>query len=293
MNTATATLKDGKKLSISDPGTEPVAHDPETGEVKDLASRQGSEVALTDFGDDAGAGFEDVTKEEYSIPFIRILQTNSPQCEPGVMPGAKPGMFINTATGELFEPGTVTFIPVHREHDFCEYIPRDQGGGFKGRRPVDDPLVIELQAKQGQFGKLQTPDATELVETFYLYGLWLVDGMLSRVVIGFSSTQVKKYRNFITRAMGIQYLNGEGHAIRPPLWAHRWKLGTVGEKNKKGSFFGWTITLDGEKPLDALVPMKSAWYAAGKEFYEMIKAGVARAQAPDREPGADEDEIPM
>ena len=51
---------------------------------------------MADMETQAGAGFEGATAEDFSIPFITILQKMSPQCDEdsdGYVDGAKPGMF--------------------------------------------------------------------------------------------------------------------------------------------------------------------------------------------------------
>ena len=57
-------------------------------------------------GDHAGAGLENVDSESIAIPFLRVLQSNSPQCDEAqaeFMEGARPGMFLETVSGELFD----------------------------------------------------------------------------------------------------------------------------------------------------------------------------------------------
>jgi len=245
----------------------------------------GQEVTVYDPGSDAGAGMENVTRDEYAIPFIRILDAKSPQVSPpaaGGIPGAKPGSIFNVSTNEVYDGDKgVEFIPVHRDHHFVEWIPKKEdgsGGGFVGIRAVDDPLVTELRAKHGQFGKLPTSDGHELAETYYLYGLLVVEGMATPVLIGFSSTQIKKYRNFITRVMGITY-QGEKTAanpngiIRPPMWAHRWRFQTVFEKKGTFSWYGWRIGLVEDPPLKSRLKTTDPFYIQGRELYNTIKEG--------------------
>lgn len=301
---------------------------------KDVALRQtGSSLATVDFGDDAGAGLEDMSREEQIIPFIRILQTNSPQvwdedAKTGT-PGVKAGMFFNTATGETYDGGTkgLLFVPVSRDHNFVEFTPRNLGGGFVGVRSEDDPLVLELRAAQGQFGKLangttkrdnegQPLDGTEITESYYLYGLLLeenepqIEGetfaydtaLASRVMLGFTSTQIKKYKGWVSRMDNFKYLGGDGKAKKPPMWAHVWRMTTTPEQNKKGKFRGWVISLAGKKPdgaedspIKSLIKLSNPIYAMGREFYDLIKGGKAKVDY--AKVGGDEpeetDEIPM
>lgn len=272
---------------------------------KDLAPAQGTALEVYDYGDDAGAGMEDVGKDEYLIPFFRILQALSPQCKPpaqGGVEGARPGMIINTATGELFpgEPG-ILFIPVHRDHNYVQYTPRDAGGGFIGIKPVDDELVLSLRGEQGNFGKLQVSDGTELTETFYLYGIAVPDdGMEQRGMVAFASSSIKKYKSFVTRVMGITYRINRGNEsnpnwqqITPPLWAHRWILGTQYEKNKKGEFYNWRLTLAEEPPIKSRLRLNDPLYVQGREFYELIKGGRMRADYKQAQPDAEGGDVPF
>jgi hypothetical protein len=288
MNTKTkdaiTTLKETAPLPVEQPGTA---------------------LQVVDFGDDAGMGMEDVDKSEFKVPFLRILQPLSPQVKPlaeGGIPGAQASMIFDTGSGRFWDGKEgLEFIPVHRDHNYVEYIPRNLGGGFVGIHAVDDPLVLELRAKQGRFGRLSTTtkrdnnglplDGTEVSETFYLYGLSIdKDGFAQRVIVPFVSTQIRKYQSFMSRQMSIKYVNPRSTdeaplpPVQPPLWAHRWRLTTIFEKNKKGEFYGWVLTLaakkpDGteEPPTKSLIPRSDPLYAEGRSFYDLLQEGKAKA----------------
>lgn len=276
------------------------------------ARTTGSSLVEGDFGDDAGKGLENVSAAERSIPFFRILQSNNPQVKDpreGGLPGARPGMILNLATNELFDGiAGIPFIPVHRDHNFPEWTPRAAGGGFVTIHADDDPLVLELQAAHGKFGKLpngvtkrndqgQAMDGTELTETYYLYGLATDDYVPA--LVAFTSTQIKKYKNFINRVTGFKYKQGEA-AVVPPLFAHKWLLQTVSEKNKKGDFYGWRLSLfaknaDGsEAPyIQSLVPRSDPLYGQGKELYTSIAEGRAKVDFSKTENEEADDTPPM
>lgn len=264
-------------------------------EKKEVAVRAAAgALAVQDFGDDAGMGMENIGKDEFRIPFLTVLQSNSPQCDPDdgkYVPGALPGMILNTATGEMYSQAGGVFVPCHRDHNYPRYVPRDSGGGFVGVHSPTDDLVVHLKEKQGRFGKLVVPDdGTEMVETFYLYGIFIPDGDSAfECIVGFKSTQIKKYQSFVGRYMSIKYVgpndaSGRPTSVLPPLWAHRWRLATVKESNKKGKFFGWHLSLaakDGEgrelHPIESLIPRSDELYQRGRGFYDLIKSGAAKA----------------
>lgn len=294
---------------------------------QELAQRQtGSELAVADFGADAGEGMENVSADEMRIPFLYILASNSPQVKgvaQGGVAGAQQGMLMNMGTGELFDAATpakgVTFVPVHRDHNYVEFTPKNLGGGFVAVYPPDDEKILKMRAEQGKYGKLTDPfpakrdsqgqltEGTEISETFYLYGL-IVDenGGTSPVVIPFKSTQIKKYQAFMQRQSSFKYKNPASTdenplpPVQPPIYAHRWRLGTVPEKNKKGEFWGFTLTL-AEKEADgreapyfkSLIPTGSHLYREAQKLRQMIVGGVAKADLKQQQSDDEDTETPM
>ena len=266
---------------------------------------ENTDVTVYDFGDDAGKGMEDVTSEERKIPFLNILDPKSKQCKPKSAGGlgAKGGDLYNTATGEIYSGETgVDFIPVYRDHNYPEFIPREpdgSGGGFVGIRAANDPLVIELRHKQGKFGRLKTAEATELTETYYLFGLVITgdspaNQQVMPMMVAFKSTQIGKYQAFINRQDAITYPTAAG-PVKPPMWAHMWHLGTRYEEKKDFNWYGWVFGPKKEPIRESLISTKDPLYQQAKALFEAIRAGNKKAdyaaQAP-ADTGAAE-EIPM
>lgn len=284
-----------------------------TEESKDnLPAPQATGTALqaVDFGDDAGSGVENVSAAELRIPFLVQLQPLSPQVKPlnaGGLPGAQPGMLLNGGTGELLDISErpLPFLPVYRDHKFLEFTPRNLGGGFVAMYEPTDPLIEKLRGEQSRFGKLvrnntkgrnekgELLDGTEIIETFTLFGIFDPFNEFTgafRAALGFKSTQIKKYQNFMGRVTSFKYANPKSTdanplpAVIPPLWAHVWDLNSTFESNKKGDFYGLRLSLHGKKadgsedaPIKSLVPRTSEVYQEAKAFHEMLKSGAAKA----------------
>ena len=107
-----------------------------------VAKKEDAPLAVIDFSNDAGMGMENVDSDTFAIPFISVLQGLSPQIE--TVDGAKPGMLINTITNELFKEAVV--IPCAFQRKFLRFVPRDEGGGFKGDF---SPIDVETGAIEG------------------------------------------------------------------------------------------------------------------------------------------------
>lgn len=280
------------------------------------AVKNNQELVVYDYSGDEGAGYENVTKDDYALPFLYVLDAKSPQCSPvsaGGIARARAGSLHNTATREVYDGDKgVPFVPVHTNQKFIEWIPRNpdgSGGGFVGVRTPDDSLVMELRKKHGEFGKLPTADGHELVQTFELYGLIVPDFNWEQVrqgvafsgqgiVVPFKSTAIGGYKQFVTTSGGFRVpmrKDGVSVLVKPPMWAHVWRIKSK-YRPPKTQQSGWYIPeliLSAPKEQDARLNTQNPLYAQAKEFYLSIKAGRVTVKHEDRQPGDDPDEIPM
>lgn len=222
-----------------------------------------------------GYGFENQTNEDYSIPFIQLLQALSPRVveDPDTF---KPGQIVNSVTGQIYDGKTgLCIIPVATTHQYVEWIPTDMGGGFVGTHEINSDVVKQAKAQATKFGDFKHGD-NDLVETFSVYVLVLEeDGTFSNAVIAFTSTKIKKYKNWITKAKTIQIQRADGRRISPPLFAHKYRLKSVGEKNKKGQpYFNFAeITFDGENAMVSRLSPKDEVFIHAAVFNDLVISG--------------------
>lgn len=254
----------------------------------DVATTGGTNVAPFDYGDMKGQGLDDVSAREKIIPFIKVLAQLSPECNKGPkqVKGAAPGMLINSASNTLFEadideeaPG-ILFQPVVRQCFWNEWIHTDDGGGLVAQHPVDSEFVRQKIAQHGDRKiEFRGDDGKthQLIETYYLYGHLLEDDGVTiqrPVVLSFSITKMKPYRQFIDSMLEIKG--------KPPLCAFRARIQTIGEVNKKGQpYFNFKISPGvGDAWKDSLLdPSKEAernLLVAGTELLKQVQTGAAR-----------------
>ena len=89
-----------------------------------------------DYGEQAGAGYEGTTTDDFAIPYLNLLQAMSPEvAEDGSkLEGASAGMMVNSVTKELYDGKKgLVFVPCSTSHVFVEWRPRDSGGGIVAR----------------------------------------------------------------------------------------------------------------------------------------------------------------
>ena len=249
-------------------------------------------TAMAEYGayaDYAGAGFENQTSDDYAIPFIQILQALSPQIQEN--DALRQGMLINTVTGEVFEgKAGIAFVPATTQHQYIEWKPRDAGGGFVAAHEVNSELVRACVANQ-EFGDYKTPEGNELIETFYVYGIAIdADGNSMEAVLAFSSSKIKKYKGWMTKAKTIQIPLPDGRRIPAPLFAHRYRLKTVSEKNNKGQYFNWDIAFDGTNAVEARLLPDNPVFQQAVAIKQLLESGKARAAYESQTPGSADEE---
>ena len=254
---------------------------------KEVATTKNTDVAESkgySYGDDAGAGFENKTASDLSIPFINLLQSNSPEVQKSKDGSIRIGFMKNSVTGEVHTGDEgFNFLPVHDDFAFVEWIPRNKGGGYVGVHELgSDEVTAAIRAnggsripKKGSDGKKipLTVGQNELVETYYLYGLLLDDDMETTkgfAVIAFTSTKIKVYRDFITAMMMMRG--------KPPMYAFRIHISSDIQENESGTFANYII-----EPVTkgdwagCLIDPESSLFQEAKEFRRMVTSGLAKA----------------
>ncbi len=245
-------------------------------------------MIVADYGDETG--FENQTSSDMVTPYLQVLQTNSPQIDeddPSYIQGAKHGMLLNTATGEIYEGREqgVLFVPSCTAHLYVEYRPRDEGGGFLGTHEASSEIVRNAT---GEFNELRTAEGTELTETFYIYGV-LVGGDVSSpetlhvvggIIIPFASTKIKAYKKWNTSVRTHMVVTPNGRRVNPPIFANLVRVTTVPDENKKGKFNNIRLApaIGGLK--DSLLPPTGELFTAAKEFGQLVRDGGIKVADP-------------
>lgn len=238
-------------------------------------------VMAADFAADAGLGMEGADKSSFAIPFLSILQGLSPQLE--TVDGAKPGLFINSITNEVFKE--VLVIPCAFQRRFLRWAPRSEGGGYKGEyNPVDIETGKIAGVSTNAEGRLMLEN-DELKDTRNHFVLMQTEsGAWTGALLSLSSTQIKKSKRWMSLILGIEMRNAQGKPFNPPSFSHVYKLSAVKEENSKGSW--WGLQVEKVEPVG-----DSELYAKAKAFHNSVSAGeveVAPPQADVEAAGSDD-----
>lgn len=250
--------------------------------------RQGDDLPANvgDMEQFAGAGLEDADADAYAIPFLQILQSNSPQVkrsEAAYIKGAQDGMIVNTVSQELFNTDDegVQVVPCYYRRAFTAWVPRDHGGGFKGEVDVNDPALQDAVRDGARLWNEST--GLEYLDTRYHYVLVVRDdGSYEPALITMSSTQIKKSRQINTRCSNFKVQGSKGK-FTPPTFGLMLRLDTASESNDQGSWHGWKPDFGKMRALDLQDEAEREIFYAGKEFRDQVKAGAVQEAAPDQD----------
>ena len=230
----------------------------------------------SDYSQYANAGFENHTGEDYATPFLGILQGLSPLLETKAT--AKAGMLVNTVTQDVYDGKEgVLFIPAYTDHVVVEWKTREEGGGFVKVHQLSDELIQKVQAEQ-EFGKWKVIKgdvrSNDLIETRYVYGVFInpATGSSEQMVIAFTGSKMKTYKRWMTKARTVQLVTPNGR-INLPLFAHKYRVTTVSEKNKKGTFYNFVFDFDNGSAEQCRLPTNDPLFQQAVSFAELVKEG--------------------
>lgn len=274
---------------------------------KQTILKEDAEAGIYDYGEDVGGGFQNQTSEDVAIPYLAIVQSNSAEMDEKKFQdkNIKAGMIINRTTGELFN--SVVFVPAFTDHKYVEWISVDDGGGYVGEYEIDHPLVLKCKSEQ-PMGKYKLDGGNELIETFYVYGVLVVDeDTFMPAVIPMASTNIKAYRDWMFRAKSVMLKLPNGRRVNPPLFAHRYLMTTIHQKKDKLSWYKFdNVQYDGASAVEARLSPSSELYDNARSVMDGISEGtmkldhknaangvISQRDAAPKKADEDDDEIPF
>lgn len=217
---------------------------------------------------DSGAGVDDMGMDDVAVPYLYVLQTNSPQVNPdsdSYIEGAKAGMFFNNASMEVYDGRTegLVVIPCAYERKYVEWVPRDNGGGYVADHDIESGILSETTPNEKGIPCLRNGNL--IVETAYHYVYFKnpKDGQWDQIIIPMKSTFLKKSRRWNKTLMATLI---PGTSNRAPRWLYPYQLKTV--KESKGDNVWSNVDLT---RLEEMVTADQ--YRAAKSFAELFSSG--------------------
>ena len=238
--------------------------------TKAVAKATAGEVLVLEDDDllSEGTGLESVGTEDYALPFLRVIQSGSPQLKKSdpnkYIEGAEEGMLFNTLTNQCYkgEEG-VAVIPCAYTKKYIEWVPINKGVGFVRD---DHPSNILSQTQKNDNRQFILPNENEIVETSQ-YFLILIENEESpeQILLSCTSTQLTFARRWNTMLRTAQVKNAAGTSVLAPMFSYIYRLKTAAQSNNFGTWHG--LSVERERP----TPLPIARIA--KDFMVAARAG--------------------
>lgn len=236
---------------------------------------QSAGVPAFQFSADLGAGMEGADKDCYAVPFLRVIQSGSPQVkrtEGAYNPEAKEGMLVNSVTGELFdgEQG-ITIIPCAFQRRFIRWGGKGKPneGAYLGELLPEEVDALKASGKVLELDGQLTIEGDELTDTRSHYVLIETENGVTQALFPLTSTQIKKSKQLLSILSSIK-VRMAGALVTPPTWLNRIKVTTVPESNEFGSWMGVKFESVGFVQDEQV-------YNAGKAFHDAVVGGAVKA----------------
>lgn len=220
-------------------------------------------LATINFEEDANLGHEEITIMDKKIPYINLLQTNSPMVDeddPTYIDGAKAGSIFITDSKTIVN-GEVEIIPCGYKKHFVEWVPREQGGGLVGLHLPDSPTVKSATlVSDGKKKFLQTAAGNTLVETAQFFVLAKYNDAWNWAVLNMSGTKWSAARDLNTLSTTRKIPGTDKYY---PTFAGVYALSTFKDQNKNGDkYYNFKVVF--KSIID-----DAELYAKAKELYSV------------------------
>ena len=219
---------------------------------KEVTQASSSEVLVLD--DDllsGGTGLEDTSSEDYAIPFIRVLQSGSPQLKKSngkYIEGAAQGMMFNTVTNQLYDGDEgLLVVPCAYTKKYIEWVPRDAGGGIVN---ADHTADILKECTQNDKKKYMLANGNEVQETAQYFAMIVNnEEEPEEALLSFTSSGLGFSRRWNSMLRTARVKNSAGDMVLAPMFANIYRIKTVEQSNDLGSWYGFTAEKEKGTPL--------------------------------------------
>ena len=242
-------------------------------ETRDVTTKkEGNLPAPLNFIDDAGAGLENIDKDDLALPFLKLLQTGSDETKKkhaNYVEGAEAGMFYNTVTKKLYsgEKG-IEVIPCFYKLTYPEWAPFERKEG----RPISPDRGPEILAKtkKDSTGKDVLENGNQILKTANHFVI--INGERpEKALMAMKSTQLKVSRGWNSIIKDEFETDPQTKkSIPAPSFSRIYKLNSV-ENSGSFTWHGYKVSLLRKVDNAAINQM-------AREFHNSLKASSAKAE---------------
>lgn len=190
---------------------------------------------------DAGAGTDNITMDECSLPILGFVQSGSKirkSSEPCYNPDAKEGQIYDNVSYQTHDKILISVAAFKKT--YVEWTPGTKGTFVAEHDPnsevVTSATTVETIENGSPVKRLQTELGNVLNETYsYVVTYKDADGNIKNGILPLKRTMISVARKFNTLTRTIK-ATVNGVKIAPPLYAMQFELTTAPKSNDKGDW---------------------------------------------------------
>jgi hypothetical protein len=181
--------------------------------------------------EDAGQGSENIGIEDIDVPFLRLLQDNSPAVKAGSrnVDGAKAGLYMDGTSFSVLGD-QILVIPCFYRRVAVEWKP--DRGGYVATHPIS--YIKTSGAPQDARGNFTLPTGNYLADTREFFVMVMRGPEWVPMRIPLSGTASKTARQWVSMWLTYRKTLANGQTIQPAMYARIYVLTTRLATNKKG-----------------------------------------------------------
>ena len=245
--------------------------------MNQVAEKKTAGLPSNIFEDDAAKGLGSIGQEDLALPFLKILGQLSPEVnkrDGKYVEGAEPGMIYNSVSGDLYDGVKgIDVIPCFYKLEYIEWKDRGDGPGAPVAVHLPNSPIITTGKREGS--KIRLPNGNYLEETAsYFVMIETKTGGYTPALITMKSTQLNVSKKWNSMMKTTQIADGKGGFAIPPMHGVVYNLTSTLQKNDKGSWYGWVVTMD--RILDQ---KDKSLYLSAKEFGGNVSKGNVQTKA--------------
>lgn len=203
------------------------------------------QAAFAYLNDDGMGGFDALNADVVAFPFIRVLQSISPQCKktkPEYVEGAEEGMLFNNINNRLMTP-PVEVVVGRFDRYYIEWKP-NRGGFVAAHMPedIDAGLRNNTLVRNEKNRIVSRHTGNEFSDTFTYYVVFPEFPEDGVCLLCLSSTQLKEARRW-NRLLLTTFFPGTQRKALP--YHMRWNITTPAMSNDQGDWAGFHVEFAG------------------------------------------------
>ena len=184
-------------------------------------------------------GFENVSMDMLSMPFLKVAQPTSDEIVEGTsayIPGLKAGEFFNSVSRERYG-NELDMVILYQESGFIEWEDKTFVARFTHEEVQALVAKGDVAKQEDGYIYVRKLNGNEIKENHTFFVMLTEHMDAGPLLLSFKGTGLKHVRKWLTFARAQRIRKSSGEVIPAPLYSVVWRVKTVLNSNKEGNWY--------------------------------------------------------